>query len=158
MTLADGESLRRVSADDYDPRGSSYLGGGYKVDDFELINVLLGEKIVFGSVRVNEFFPPMNGEFHLSAAMASIWLMQLGTVYSFYDIDVPKKDREIYLRSFSMRCRKRIVELNDIVLEIEILSKAAANGTIVYRARFDIDVGSFNGEMGWFMSARPLAG
>lgn len=154
--MPDREAFNRVLEEDYGPRSSSYLKEGYKDDDFQLTNVMVGDKIAFGSVKVNKFFPPMDGEFHLSAAMAMIWLSQLGTIYSFYDIDAPKKDREIYLRNFSMKCRQRIVELNEILLEVEITHKAERDGRIHYRANFDIDVGSFIGKMSWFMYDQPL--
>ena len=154
--MAKHESFRRVSEDEYGPRSSSYLKEGYKDDDFELTNVMVGEGIAIGSVKMNKFFPPMDGEFHLSAAMAMIWMSQLGTIYTFCDADVPKKDREIYLRDFSMKCRQRIVELNEILLEVEITSKAERGGRIHYRSKFDIDVGSFIGEMSWYMSDQPF--
>ncbi len=154
--MTDRESLKRVREEDYGPRSSSYLKEGYKDDDFQLTNVMVGEGVAIGSVKVNKFFPPMDGEFHLSAAMAMIWVSQLGTIYSFYDIDVPKKDREIYLREFSMKCRQRIVELNEILVEVEITSKAERDGRVHYRSKFDVDVGSFIGEMSWFMSDQPL--
>ena len=150
------ETLRRATREDYEPLSSTYLKEGYKNDDFQLTNVMVGKRIIIGSVKVNRFFPPMDGEFHLSAAMAMIWISQLGTVYSFLDTNVPKKDREIYLRYFSMKCRKRIVELNEILLEVEITSKAERDGKIHYRSKFDIDVGSFLGEASWFMSDQPF--
>ena len=42
-TMVHGNSLKRVTEDDYGPRSSAYLGGGYKEDNFELTNVLIGE-------------------------------------------------------------------------------------------------------------------
>ena len=155
--MTDRSFPRKISEDDYGPRSSVYLREGYKEDDFELTNVMIGEAATFGSVRVKEFFPPMDGEFHLSAAMAMLWISQLGTIYSFYDNDLPTKDREIYLRDFSMKCGKRIVELNDILLEIQVTSRAERNGIIHYRANFDIDVGSFIGKMSWFMDNKPFS-
>ena len=113
--MTDRRISRRLTVDDYGPRSSVYLREGYKEDDFELTNVMIAEATAFGSVKVNKFFPPMDGEFHLSAAMAMLWISQLATIYSFYDNGLPTKDREIYLRAFSMKCRKRIVELNDIL-------------------------------------------
>ena len=154
--MSDRESLKRVQEEDYGPRSSSYLKEGYKDDDFQLTNVMVGDKVAIGSVKVNKFFPPMDGEFHLSAAMAMIWVSQLGTICSFYNVDVPKKDREIYLRDFSMKCRQRIVELNEILVEVEITSKTERDGRIHFRSKFDIDVGSFIGEMSWYMSDQPL--
>ena len=154
--MANRGHLERVREEDYGPRSSSYLKEGYNVDDFQLTNVMVGEGIAIGSVKVNKFFPPMDGEFHLSAAMAMIWVSQLGTILGFYDIDVPRKDREVYLRDFSMKCRQRIVELNEILVEVEITSKAERNGRIHYRTKFDIDVGSFIGEASWFMYDYPF--
>ena len=155
--MTDRRISRRLTVDDYGPRSSVYLREGYKEDDFELTNVMIAEATAFGSVKVNKFFPPMDGEFHLSAAMAMLWISQLATIYSFYDNGLPTKDREIYLRAFSMKCRKRIVELNDILLEIEVTSRAERSGTIHYRANFDIDVGSFIGKMSWFMQDKPFS-
>ena len=45
--------------------------------------------------------------------MALIWLSQLTTIYSCYDNGLTKKTEEIYIRNFHMKCRKRIVELNE---------------------------------------------
>ena len=152
------EDVGRVTADDFGSRSSSYLYGGYKDDDFQLIDAVIEQNRAIGAVKVDKFFPPMDGEFHLSAPMASIWIMQLGTIYSFYDIGRPHKDREIYLRDFSMRCRKRILELEKILLEIEVTSKAQRSGNHHYKAKFDIDVGSFIGTLSWVMSTEPLPG
>ena len=145
------DSLKRVTEDGYGPRSSAYLGGGYKEDDFELTNVLIGEKRVLGSVRVGSFFPPSDGEFHLSAPMAMIWICQLGTIYTCYDNGLPRKTEEIYIRNFNVKCRKRIVELDGILLEIEITSKAVRKKVVHYRGNFDIDVGSFTGKASWLM-------
>ena len=154
--MVHGDSLKRVTEDDYGPRSSAYLGGGYKEDNFELTNVMIGEQRALGSVRVCSFFPPSNGEFHLSSIMALIWLSQLTTIYSCYDNGLTRKTEEVYIRNFHMKCRKRIVELNDILLECEITSKAVRNEVVHYRGNFDIDVGSFTGKASWFMPIRAL--
>ena len=154
--MVTGASLRRVRAEDYAPRTSLYLEEGYKSDDFELTNVMIGEKVAIGSVTVNRFFPPMDGEFYLSTPMAMIWVFQLGIIYSMYDVGAPKKDRKVYLRQFSMKCRKRVVELNEILVELLVTSRVARDGRIHYRAILDVDVGSFIGEASWFMSDRAL--
>ena len=154
--MADQESLRRLTEDDYEPRSSLYLREGYKDDNFELTNVMVGETRAIGSVKVNNFFPPMDGEFHLSASMAVIWMSQLATIFSFYDNGLLRKDREIYLRDLSMKCRKRIVELNEIFMEIEITSKSVRKNTIHYRENVDIDVGSIIGKASWFMPDKPF--
>ena len=154
--MADQESLRRLTEDDYGPRSSSYLREGYKDDNFELTNVMVGETRAIGSVKVNKFFPPMDGEFHLSATMAVIWVSQLATIFNFYDNGLLRKDREIYLRDLTMKCRKRVVELSEIFLEIEITSKSVRKNAIHYRANVDIDVGSIIGKAGWFIPSKPF--
>ena len=83
-------------------------------------------------------------------------MFQLGIIYSFYDIGVPRKEREVYLRALSLKCRKRIVELDEVLVELQGTSKTRRNGRIHYRTNGDIDVGSFIGEASWFMSGRPL--
>ena len=98
--MASHESLRRIRKEDYAPRRSLYLAHGYRDDEFELTNVMIGESVVIGSVKVNRFFPPMDGEFHLAAHMAMIWVSQLATVYSFCELDVPEKDRETLSQAF----------------------------------------------------------
>ena len=55
--MADQESFIRLTEDDYGPRSSSYLREGYKDDNFELTNVMVGETRAIGSVKVNNFFP-----------------------------------------------------------------------------------------------------
>ena len=63
-----------LSASDYTPIKSDYLSAGYKHDDFEMVNVLLEEQRIIGTVKVNRFFPSMNGDFHLSSAMGAVWI------------------------------------------------------------------------------------
>ena len=155
-TTVHGDSLKRVTEDDYGPRSSAYLGGGYKEDNFELTNVMIGEQRALGSVRICSFFPPSDGEFHLSSIMALILFSQLTTIYTCYDNGLTRKTEEIYVRNFHMKCRKRIVELNDILIECEITSKAVRNEVVHYRGNFDIDVGSFTGKASWFMPIRAL--
>ena len=149
--------LKRFEEAEYGPISSDYLRAGYKEDDFELTSILVEEKRVVGAVKVNRFFPPMDGEFHLSSAMGTIWIQQLAVIYAFHDSGVAVKDREVYLRDFSMKCRSRIVNLQNILLELEVTSKAVRGGRIFYRADYDIDVGSFVGRIGWFMDDKPLA-
>lgn len=156
--MASRESLRRVRAEDYRSLLSPYLRDGYKDDDYEFTSVMIGEGIAIGTVKANKFFQHLDGASYLSAPMAVIWVSQLGIIYSFHDIGVPRKDREDYLKDFSLKCRERIIDLNEVLLELEVTSKEERNGRIHYRAKLDIDVGSFIGEMSWFMSNRPLIG
>lgn len=149
--------LKRYSEDQYGPISSDYLSAGYKEDDFELTSIMLEEKRVLGAVKVHRFFAPMDGKFHLSSAMGTIWIQQLAVIYAFHDSGVKVKDREVYLRDFSMKCRSRIVDLQNILLELEVKSKAERGGRIFYRADYDIDVGSFVGRICWFMDAQPVA-
>ena len=147
----------QLSADAYTPISSDYLGTGYKDDDFEMVTVLLEEQRIIGTVKVNRFFPSMNGDFHLSSAMGAIWIQQLGVIYTMRDIGATVKDREVWLRKFSMQCRSRIVSLDSILLELAITSKAERGGRIFYRGDYDIDVGSFVGSMSWYMENQPEA-
>lgn len=146
----------RLEKELYGRISSDYLRTGYKEDDFELTSVLLEEGRILGSVKVKRFFPPMDGEFHLSGAMATIWIQQLAVVYAFRDIGAVEKDREVYLRDFTMKCRSRIVNLQDILLELVVTSVTQRGGRIFFRGDYDIDVGSFVGKMTWFMDDQPL--
>ena len=145
----------QLSANDFTPISSDYLATGYKDDDFEMVNVLLEEQRIIGAVKVNRFFPSMNGDFHLSSAMGAIWIQQLGVIYTMRDIGASVKDREVWLREFALRCRGRIVSLDSILLELEITSKIKRGGRIFYRGNYDIDVGSFVGSMSWFLEVHP---
>lgn len=149
--------LDGFAEDGYGPISSDYLRAGYKEDDFELTGIVVEEKRVIGAARVNSFFPPTDGEFHLSSAMGTIWIQQLAVIYAFHDIGVKVKDREVYLREFSMKCRSRIVNLESIPLELAVTSRAERGGRIFYRADYDIDAGSFVGRICWFMDAQPHA-
>ncbi|MDE0388133.1 MAG: hypothetical protein OXI75_05505 [Rhodospirillales bacterium] len=148
--------MTRLEKERYDPISSDYLRGGYRTDEFELTSVLLQEDRIIGSVKVETFFPPMDGEFHLSVPLAMIWLMQLGTIYSFLDIDAIRKDREVYLRDFSVKCRSRIVNLSDILLELKVTGRAERAGRHIFQSEYDIDVGSFTGRMSWFMDTKSF--
>ena len=141
---------------EYTPISSKYLRSGYKEDEFEMNRVLLDGKRILGTVNVKKFFPPIDQEFHLSGAMATIWIHQLAVIYAFHDIEAAKQDREVYLRDFSMKCSARIVSLQDILLELVVSSKFVRNGRIFYRGDYDIDVGSFVGSMTWFMDEKAF--
>ena len=149
--------LNGFAENGYGPISSDYLRAGYKEDDFELTSIVVEEKRVIGTVRVNRFFSPMDGEFHLSSAMGTIWIQQFAVIYAFHDSGVTVKDREVYLREFSMKCRSRIVNLENIPLELAVTSRGERSGRIFYRADYDIDVGGFVGRICWFMDARPQA-
>lgn len=152
------EIPERVSENDYRPLCSPYLTGGYKGDDFHFTNVMIGDGVAIGTVHANDVFQHADGGSYLSAPAALIWMSQLGIIYSFLDLGVPRKDREVYLRNLTLDCRKRVVELEEILVELQITSKEERNGRIHYRANLDVDIGSFTGEMRWFMSNRPLTG
>ena len=94
---------------------------------------------------------PSDGEFHLSIMMASLWISQLGIIYACHDNGLTRKEGEAYMRNFSLKCRKRIIELQDILIELEFTSKMVRNNTAHYRTNVDVDIGSFTGNMVFFM-------
>lgn len=147
--------MRHIPESEYRPLISEYLAAGYRVDDLLFNRVVLDDNRILGSVRVSQFFMPGDGEFHLATMMGMIWLSQLGVIYSCLDNGLTRKSHELYMREFRVRCRDRIVELNDILLELIVTGKRATGDTILYTADFDIDVGSFTGSVTWIMPALP---
>lgn len=124
------------------PLVSEYLASGYRTDELLLNRVLLDDERILASVKVSQFFMPGDGQFHLTTMMAIIWLSQLGIVYSCLDNGLKSKEHEFYMREFRVRCRKRILELNDILLELIITGKRVTGDTIHYSADFDVDLGA----------------
>ena len=96
------------------------------------------------------------GADRLSSALATVWIQQLAVVWAFLAIKAERKDREVYLRDFSMKCRSRIVNLLDIPLELTVTSMTERNGRHFFRGDYDIDVGSFVGAISWVMDTQPL--
>lgn len=154
--MAGRESLRRVREEDHGPLLSPHLRDGYEHDDYEFTDVTIGERIATGTLKANRFYRHKDDASYLSAPPATIRVCQLAIIYPCRGIGVPRKDREACLEALSLGCRKLIVGLDEVLIELEITSKEVRNERIHDRANFDRDAGSFIGTVSLFMPDEPL--
>jgi hypothetical protein len=121
---------------------SEYLANGFKEDDLVLESVRFEPGKIHGDFRVDGFFHPDDGTFHLSATMAFHCIGQIGIVYASLDNGFDHKPGEIYQTDVRMIFRKPIRSLR-FPVKLNLVQKRSKQHSAGYRMRGDIGDDSF---------------
>ena len=140
-----------------EPFLSDYLTGGWREDDLTLERIRYEPGRIEGELRVRSHFMPGDGEFHLAAPVAFLWIAQLAIVYACVDRDLPEKPGEAYLREISLQTRERVTRTEAIPIRLELVSERELGTSVYYVGAIDIGDGAFLGE-GKFVLPLPGAG
>lgn len=129
---------------------SPYVDGGFRKDILEINEVELYEDAGFIVFTMSDFHMPSDGEFHLSSLMADVCLLHAGVIYSHVDTGSTIKDREVYLKSGSIRYLKPISE-RKFRLDFYITEKRISGPLKHYTSMIDFNNGCFVGEYSWMV-------
>ncbi|MGH3874350.1 MAG: hypothetical protein ACRDSR_23095 [Pseudonocardiaceae bacterium] len=111
---------------------SGYLANGFKEDDLVLESVLFEHEAIRGEFRVDSFFCPGDGIFHLSATMAFNCIGQVGIVYASLDNGFDRKPGEIYQTDLRMIFRKPIRAVR-FPVRLNLVQKRSKQHSVRYR-------------------------
>jgi len=124
---------------------SPYLDHGYKQDLVAIRDVVVEGRRARASLDVPRHFAPGDGDYHFTSLHAMIVTSQLGIVLASHANGFRSKPGEIYMRDFSIVCRRRIQKVRDIRLLIELRRALRARGQILYEIDYEFDDRAFSG-------------
>lgn len=124
----DAESLRAYR--------SPYLDGGWKDEAFSLAEVDIMPGRITGRLDLVSAGPPADGEFHLSAQAALVWISQLGIIYACWENALPRKMGEVYMRDLSLCFHRPVTRTQGIEFEVSFpgrCRRVLSAETVFYR-------------------------
>ncbi|MGF1741860.1 hypothetical protein L4C34_12425 [Vibrio profundum] len=129
---------------------SPYIEGGFSDDDIAIEKVEFDKREIRIKYKVKSFFMPSDGQFHLSSLVAEMCALRAGLIYGHLDNGLSKKENEVYLLSYSIRCSKPIREM-EFGFKMSIVKKIKRNSGSIYKVRFSIGNDNFVGSGSFFM-------
>jgi hypothetical protein len=127
---------------------SPYLAEGYRDDLLvpEEIQYSPREKAVIARMTVRSRYRDSLGSYHLTAAVAFIWIQQLSIVYACLDNDLGEKPGEVVLRNISMNFDQMIRGAGGpIVFRVGEIAKHVRRAFCYYKLAFSVEDGAFQG-------------
>ncbi len=129
---------------------SSYLEGGFHHDKVSIIEANFYDNGGFLTFKMNDFFMPSDGAFHLSSILAEVCVLHAGVIYAHIDTGTAIKNREVYLQASTMSYKKAIRDQR-FTLEFTVTSKVVKGAIKYYQASVDFNNGCFTGEYSWLI-------
>ncbi|MGR6872873.1 hypothetical protein ACU6U9_11320 [Pseudomonas sp. HK3] len=129
---------------------SDYLDGGFHHDKVSISEAHFhedGGSLVF---EVNDFFMPSDAQFHLSSILAEVCVLHAGVIYAHIETGSCVKDREVYLRSSTIKY-KRPIRDQRFTLDFTVTKKVTKGAIKSYDAILDFNDGCFTGEYSWII-------
>ncbi|KQY37351.1 hypothetical protein ASD42_01725 [Nocardia sp. Root136] len=140
-----------LSYDDIRVFESEYLAGGFKNDDIRIDAIEIdGDSLKASCSMVSHYIPP-DGGFHLSVPIAFMAVAQIVIAWSHIENGLTKKESEVWLTRFDLRCAKPVTSTTGISIRIARTAKRAMNGGVFYLGNVDIADGSFKGKASFFL-------
>lgn len=126
---------------------SPYLDYGYKQDTVTIRCVEVEGEQARASLDVPAYFPPGDGGYHFTSLHAMLVVSQVGIVLASRANGFRNKPGEIYMRDFSIVCRRRIQKIQDIELRMELRRALRARGQILYEIDYQFEERAFSGRL-----------
>lgn len=126
----------------YDSLKSPYLEAGYKDDVLDVVNFSYQDGILDTQLGVRQYYPDLQGEFHLSATTALVWVQQLAVFFMHIHLGKREKDKEVYVS----RCKvkfSRVISDSDIRIKTEVKSHKTRSGMHFFEIECKINDGAF---------------
>lgn len=134
---------------------SPYLDHGYKQDTVTIRCVEVEGKQARACLDVPTYFPPGDGGYHFTSLHAMIVVSQVGIVLASRANGFQSKPGEIYMRDFSIVCRKKIQKIRGIELSVELRRALRARGEILYEIDYEFEDHAFSGRLRCLFPTRP---
>ncbi len=134
---------------------SPYLDAGYKRDSVRLRHIRVAWPRARASLDVTAYAMPSNGRYHFTAMHAMLSVCQVGIVLATMAHGFSTKPGEIYMRDFTIVCRREINRTRGIDLSCEIMRAQAAPEAVLYKIAYDYCAGAFTGTLRCLFPRRP---
>lgn len=144
----------RLEAADMREFFSPYLDHGYKQDRVAIRHVEVEGDRARASLDVPSFYPPGDGGYHFTSLHAMIVISQVGIVLASRANGFPSKPGEIYMRDFSIVCRRRIEKVRDITFCLELRRALRARAQTLYEIDYEFEERAFTGRLRCLFPAR----
>ena len=126
---------------------SPYLEHGYKQDTVTIRCVDVEGEQARACLDVPEYFPPGDGGYHFTSLHAMIVVSQIGIVLASRANGFRNKPGEIYMRDFSIVCRRKIQKIRGIELFMELRRALRARGQVLYEIDYEFEKHAFSGRL-----------
>jgi len=126
---------------------SPYLDHGYKQDRIALRDVEVLDDHARASLDVIDYFPPGDGAYHFTSLHAMIVVSQLGIVLACRSNGFHGKPGEIYMRDFSIVCRRKIQKVSDITFSLALRRSVQTRTEILYAIDYQFEAQAFTGRL-----------
>jgi hypothetical protein len=136
---------------------SPYLDEGYKRDSVRLRHIRVAWPRARATLDVTAYAMPSNGRYHFTAMHAMLSVCQVGIVLATIAHGFASKPGEIYMRDFSIVCRREINRTRGIDLSCEIMRAQAARDAVLYKIAYDYCAGAFTGTLRCLFPRRSSA-
>ncbi len=133
---------------------SPYLDHGYKRDTVRIRSIEAHRSGARALIDVSEYHMPGDGEYHFTSIHAMILVSQVGIVLAGHMNGFGEKPGEIYMRDFTIVCRRRILKTESISLEIEMRRAIETSDRIFYDIEYSFEDGAFHGTLRCFFPTR----
>ena len=146
--------MESLAAESLQALMSQYLVDGYLQDRFELTSIDWDDSTIVGHFEMRSYFvsPTDDGGFHLGAAISMLMTSQLRVLHSHLVFRRARKDREIFMKEFSIRCLRPVREtafsIRMTLTDPPSLRRSTKDPTVDrahLRWSFDVAEGGFKG-------------
>jgi hypothetical protein len=132
---------------EFAPLLSPYLREGYKQDAVCLREIRVSWPCAHTRLDVTAYAMPSNGRYHFTAMHAMLSVCQVGIVLATIAQGLPAKPGEIYMRDFTIVCRREINRTRGLELRCELLRAQGAADAVLYKIAYDYCGGAFSGTL-----------
>jgi hypothetical protein len=140
------------------PLLSPYLDAGYKQDTVRLRQIVVTWPRATASLDVTAHAMPSNGRYHFTALHAMLCVCQVGIVVATIAHGLTAKPGEIYMRDFSIVCRREINRTRDLLLRCELARAQATPDAVLYEIGYEYCERAFTGTVRCLFPLRAPAG
>ena len=128
---AESTTAIELNEDDIAPLLSDYLDSGYKKDVVKIRRIIVDPPSATATLDVLDYFMPGDGEYHFTSIHAMIVVSQIGIVLAIKDNELEAKPGEIYMREFTILCRRKINKTEGIRMSVRLARRVEAAGIAV---------------------------
>lgn len=145
-TLTSGAPIVLTRAE-FAPLLSPYLDEGYKRDSVRLRAIRVTWPRARAVLDVTAYAMPSNGRYHFTAMHAMLSVCQVGIVLASTAHGLAAKPGEIYMRDFTIVCRREINRTRGLELACELVRAQEARDAVLYKIAYDYCAGAFSGTL-----------
>jgi hypothetical protein len=136
-----------LDAVDLKPLLSAYLEQGYKQDTIVLRRVEVTPPSAHATFDVTNYSLPSDGQYHFTSIHAMIGVSQVGIVLASLDNGFDEKPGEIYMREFTIVCRRTIHRVEGLRMNLMLEDRVRVSDHVLYDITYDFDGGAFTGTL-----------